>query len=270
MHNIKKSILFVFVFGLFYYFLFKEIHNPSDFVSNETFASMTKIYKILSYPIDLWSLVINKQTMVDYSVIFHSTVPFAWLIMTSPLFLSFKGIKYSKSLKTTGILQEFEDELTAERKKFGPTDKKEVFLNKIGLLKLTSIEKMLFYRFSVLLPEEYQHIFKKQVKAMNRNHRFFLNDEKTISVTSFDSYKFFFFKNKNIVRFKSSKKIGQEYVLISGMIKGQNNELIAVDLIVENRIIKRLRYDGEYALDNMTGPFEIYDIKVNPLILQSK
>ena len=54
------------------------------------------------------------------------------------------------------------------------------------------------------------------------------------------------------------------------MIKGQNNELIAVDLMVENRIIKRLRYDGEYALDKMTGPFEIYDIKVNALILQGK
>ncbi len=270
MHNIKKSILFIVVFGLFYYGLFKEIHNPSDFVSNETFASMTKVYKILSYPIDLWSLVINKQTMTDYSVLFHCTVPIVWLIMTSPLFLSFKGMKYSKGMKSSGILQEFEDELTAERKKFGPKNKTEAFLNKLGLLRLTSIEKMLFYRFSVLLPDEYQHTFRKQVKQMNRNHRFFLNNEKTISVTSFDSYKFFFFKNKNIIRFKSNKKLGSEYVLVSGMIKGQNNELIAVDLIVENRIIKRLRYDGEYALDNMEGPFEIYDIKVNPLILQSK
>lgn len=270
MNNIKKSILFVLVFGLFYYGLFKEIHNPSEFVSNETFASMNKVYKILSYPIDLWSLVINKQTMIDYSTFFHSTVPLAWLIMTCPLFLSFRGVRYNKGSKALGILQEFEDELTAERTKFGPKNKVEVFLNKLGLLKLTSIEKMLFYRFSVLLPEDYQHIFRKQVKAMNRNHRFFLNQEKTISVTSFDAYKFFFFKNKNVMRFKSNKKLGSEYLLVSGMIKGQNNELIAVDLIVENRIIKRLRYDGEYALDKMTGPFEIYDIKVNALILQGK
>lgn len=270
MHNIKKSVLFVLVFGLFYYGLFKEIHSPSEFVSNETFTSMTKVYKILSYPIDLWSLVINKQTMIDYSAVFHSTVPIAWLILTSPLFLSFKGVRYAKGTKALGILQEFEDELTAERTKFGPKNKIEVFFNKLGLLKLTSIEKMLFYRFSVLLPEEYQPVFKKQVKSMNRNHRFYLNKEKTISVTSFDAYKFFFFKNKNVVRFKINKKLGSEYLLASGMIKGQNNELIAVDLIVENRIIKRLRYDGEYALDKMTGPFEIYDIKVNALILQDK
>lgn len=270
MTNTSKAIMFLAIFGGFYAGLYNQIHNPADFVSPHTFDAMTTIYNIISYPFGLWSLVVNKPFIQDHLLGFHSTVPVAWMIVLSPLLFTFSGLKtYKKGgRKIGGILSEYENELTAERKKFGPQNMKERLLNKFGLLRLTSIEKMLFYRFSVLLPEEYQHALRKQLKKMNRNYRFHLNDEKTIAVTVFDSYKFFFFKNTKMLRFNKNNNGNSEYIMVSGMIKGQNNENIAVDLFVQNRIIKRIRYDAEYALDEIAGPFEIYDIRVSPSVIR--
>lgn len=266
--SFTKLFGFMLFIWLMYYGIHSAILNPES-LSPTVFENMNTVYNILRKPLVLLGYVIQPDEIIGNESFFQFFIPLGWGILAIPLCYN-PNAKLDKKMKKSlkkGIIYEFEKDVENEEKSFLPKTKREKVLDKFGLLKLTTLEKALFYRFSVVLPEPYQLALKNQIFKMNRVQRFRVEADGTYYVTSFDSYKFFFFKNYKVNLFPSNNNGKHEYVIISAVVLNENQEGAAVELWVSNKKIVRMTFQGDKDLKEIEGPLFISDINISPAII---
>lgn len=266
--SFTKLFGFMLFIWLMYYGIHSAILNPES-LSPTVFENMNTVYNILRKPLTLLGYVIQPEQIKGNESFFQFFIPLAWGILAIPLCYN-PNAKLDKKLKKSlkkGIIYEFEKDVESENKYFLPKTRKEKILDKFGLLKLTTLEKALFYRFSVVLPEPYQLALKNQIFKMNRVQRFRVESDGTLHVTSFDSYKYLFFKNNNINLFPNNNNGKHEYVIISAVVLNDNQEGAAVELWVSNKKIVRMTFQSDKDLKEIDGPLFISDINISPAII---
>lgn len=266
------SFVKIFGFMLFIWLMYFSIHwaiSSPESLSPTVFENMNTVYSILRKPLDLLGFIIEPEDIKGNEMFYQFFIPLAWGILAIPLSYN-PNAKLDKKLKKSlkkGIIYEFEKDVENDDKHFLPNNFKEKILDKFGLLKLTTLEKALFYRFSVVFPEPYQLSLKNQILKMNRVQRFKVESDGTLHVTSFDSYKFLFFKNKNLPVFPLNNNGKHDYTIISAIVLNENQDGAAVELWVSNRKIVRMTFQSDKDLKLIKGPLFISDINISPAII---
>lgn len=263
-----KLFGFMLFIWLMYYGIHSAILNPES-LSPTVFENMNTVHAILIKPLTLLGYIIEPEEIKGNESFFQFFIPIGWGILAIPLCYN-PNAKIDKKMKKTlkkGIIYQFEKDVESENKNFLPESRREKLLDKFGLLKLTTLEKALFYRFSVVLPEPYQLALKNQIFKMNRVQRFRIEADGTYYVTSFDSYKYFFFKNNKVNYFPLNNNGKHEYVIISAVVLNDNQEGAAVELWVSNRKIVRMTFQADKDLKEIDGTLFISDINISPAII---
>lgn len=261
MKNIIRYLMVTIFFTMFYFFIKNILDNPPSYASDMLLNGLLGLKTVMEKPFWIFSLFFDITFIEEHSLSFGFILS---LLISIPitLFFSEKEDDYDKFINTQRpyILTEYEYVEKDPKDNILPNKKIDKFLDKLGLLKRTNIEKETYYNISIYLPEDVRKIFSYQVKRIKRVDRVFSPDNKK-EIYSFISFKslFGFISIKRFFSNKTIKLSGgkNEFILATVIFKDNNYENLLVDVWVKNLKIDRIVFRSNEDFD----PKAKYDYK---------
>lgn len=269
MKNVIKFIIIVVIFNISYFLINSLISKPPEFITEELISVLYFLRNTLEWPINIYSLFFSEE-FISENVVVLNVVNFAIIsLILTKLFYSEDVSDYDDFVKKQKpyILTEYETSNKDKKYNVMPFGKKEIMLDKLGLLKTLSIEREIYYNLSIYLPDEIRKSFSYQVKRIKRMDRFQLAEEPN------QAYAFFGFKS--ILGFGKLKNAfpqwlleangnKNEFILATLIFKDVNHKAIFVDVWVKNLKLDKLVYKSNFPIDpNKDYDLSYSSIKVN-------
>lgn len=269
MKNVIKFIVITIILIAFSYFINELVNNTPEYLSERMINILFTLKSIIDFPLKLFSFVFSSDFVDDNHMIFCSIVAVLIALIITSMISDESNNDYDEFLKKRRpyILTEYEDSNKEKKENMLPFNKKEKCLDKLGLLKRTSIEKEIFYNVSIYLPDEIRKVFSYQVKKIQRTDRFKLEGEDN-EVYAFFSFKSFFGINvlKNVFPQNMLEMNGNKnnFVLATVTFKDRDHNILFADVWVKNLKLEKIVFKSNSKIDpNFNYDFSLSGTKIN-------
>lgn len=274
MNNIIKYIVVVILLMLSNYFVNNLIQENSSNMSEYLLSLLIFIKGVMVKPLFLFEIFFATDYIKENVFIFNFIMALIIALPITALISTKKENDYDKFLLTQRpyILTEYENMDREKKENVMPFTKNEKFLDKIGLLNKTKIEKEVYYNISIYLPDEIRKVFSYQVKKIKRADRFMMPNEKNEvfsylsfnSLFGFSSLRSFF--PQNLLEMNGNKN---EFILATVIFKDKDHNNLFVDVWVKNLKLDRLVFKSNEPFDlNKDYDYTYSTIKINLIAKQ--